>query len=55
MHLQVNILFDLDLGARSHQMLSSTLYIMWHIHVERFKLLRLTVKEKMHLQKKYII
>ena len=38
------------LGSRSHKMLPSTLYIMRIIQVQSFKLLCLTVKEKMHLK-----
>ena len=36
--------------SRSHKMLPSALYITRPIQVQCFKLLRLTVKEKMHLQ-----
>ena len=40
----------LTLGLRSHEMLPSTLYIMWPIQLQSLKLLRLTVKEEIHLQ-----
>ena len=33
----------LTLGSSSHKMLPSTLYIMWPIHLQSFKLLRLTL------------
>ena len=33
----------LTLGSRSHEMSPSTLYIMWSIHLQSFKLLRPTV------------
>ena len=31
------------LVSRSHKMMASTLYVMWHIQLQRLKLLRLTV------------
>ena len=40
----------LTLGSRSHEMLPSTLYIMWPIQLQSLKLLPLTVKEEIHLQ-----
>ena len=36
-------LLTLTLGSRSHEMLPSTLYFMWHIQLQSLKLLRLTV------------
>ena len=36
--------------SRSHEMLPSTLYIMWPIQLQSLKLLRLTVKEEIQLQ-----
>ena len=53
MHLQENTLFDLDpkvKGSSSHEILPSTLNIMWPIQLQSLKLLPLAVKEKMHLQ-----
>ena len=38
------------LRSRLHEMLLSTLNIMWPMHLQRLKFLRPTVKEKMHLQ-----
>ena len=43
-------LYDLDLGVKATQMLLSILYIMWPIHLQGLMLLRLRVKEEMHLQ-----
>ena len=43
MHLQENILFDIDFGPRSYEVLPSTLYIMWHMHLQNLKLVCLTV------------
>ena len=40
----------LTLGSRSHEMSPSTLYIMWSMHLQSFKLLRPTVLEKIQLQ-----
>ena len=49
MNLQVNTLFDLDLGVKVTQKLPSTLDIMWPMHQQSLILLHPTVK-KMHLQ-----
>ena len=40
----------LTLGTRSHEMLPCTLYIMWPIQLQSLKLLRLALKEVIHLQ-----
>ena len=44
----------LTLELRSHKMLPSTISIMLPNQIQSLKLLRLTVKEEIHLQK-YII
>ena len=40
----------LTLGLRSYEVLPSTLYIMWPIHLQSLKVLCPRVKEEMHLQ-----
>ena len=46
-----NIIWLLTLGwSWSHEMLPSTLYIMWTTYMLCLKLLHRTVKEMMHLQ-----
>ena len=50
MHVHENSLFDLDLGV-DLILYTSTLYIMWPNQMQSLKLLRLTVKDEMHLQK----
>ena len=40
----------LTFGSMSHEMLPSTIYIMWPIHLQSLKGLRTTVKEEMFLQ-----
>ena len=52
-HYQENTLFGLDPRSResmSHEMLPSTLDIMWPMHQQSLMLLHYMVKEKMHLQ-----
>ena len=54
LHLQeIHFLtFDLELGMKLHETLPNTLYLMWHVHLQSLKLLRPTVKEEMHLQRR---
>ena len=40
----------LTFGWRSHEMLPSSLYIIWPIQLQSLKLLRLTIQEEIHLQ-----
>ena len=44
----------LTLGSRSHEVLPSTLNIMWPLHMQSLKLLCQRVKEEMHLQENAI-
>ena len=48
--LQESTLYDLDLGVKVTQMLPSSIYIMWPMHLGTLKLLCPIVQEKMHLQ-----